>query len=152
MSETVLRCPQARANLSGIAHRLRNQYGKQVDLNDVKVVPLADAMVGDARAALVVLFAAVGMLLLIACANVAGLLFARISARGKELAVRAALGADRGRLVHQLLVESSTLSVAAGGLGILIASAGVRLLPLILPANVPTQVQSPSIAQYCSSR
>ncbi|MGH9741940.1 MAG: ABC transporter permease, partial [Candidatus Acidiferrum sp.] len=113
---------QARANLSTIAHRIKAQYGKEVDLNDAAVVPLADAMVGDVRTALLTLLGAVGLLLLVACANVAGLLLARTSARRKELAVRAALGAGRGRLIRQFLVESSVLSFAGGVLGLLIAA------------------------------
>jgi putative ABC transport system permease protein len=130
---------QARANLSAIAHRLRNQYGTQVDLNDAAVVPLADAIVGDVRTALLTLLGAVGLLLLVACANVAGLLVARTSARRKELAIRAALGAGRGRLTQQFLVESFALSLAGGLLGILLAAGGVRLIPAILPADLPRQ-------------
>jgi putative ABC transport system permease protein len=128
---------QTRANLSAIAHRLKEQYGKEVDLSDAAVVPLADAIVGDVRTAVLVLLGAVGMLLLVACANVAGLLFARASARNKELAVRAALGAGRARLVHQFLAESLTLSLAAGVLGVLIAALGVKSFPAILPADLP---------------
>jgi predicted permease len=130
---------QARANLGAIARRIKEQYGKEVDLNDATVVPLADAMVGDVRAALLTLLGAVGLLLLVACANVAGLLIARTSARRKEVAVRVALGAGRGRLTQQFLVESFSLSVAGGGLGILIAAWCVRILPAILPANLPRQ-------------
>jgi putative ABC transport system permease protein len=130
---------QARANLSVIARRIRHQYGTQVDLSDAAVVPLADAIVGDARTALLTLLGAVGLLLLVASANVAGLLVARTSARRKELAIRAALGAGRGRLIQQFLAESFALSLAAGILGILIAAGGVRVLPVILPANLPRQ-------------
>jgi putative ABC transport system permease protein len=128
---------QARANLSAIARRIKNQYGKKVDLNDAAVVPLADAMVGDVRTALLTLLGAVGLLLIIACANVAGLLLARTSVRRKELAVRAALGAGRGRLIQQFLAESFSLSLAGGVLGIFIATWAVRVLPAILPANLP---------------
>ena len=130
---------QARANLSAIARRVKDQYGKEVDLDDAAVVPLANAMVGDVRTALLTLLGAVGLLLLVACANVAGLLVARTSARRKELAVRAALGAGRGRLIQQFLAESFSLSLAGGVLGILISAWAVRVLPAILPANLPRQ-------------
>src|SRR5580658_118197 len=130
---------QARANLSAIARRIKEQNGKNADLNGVAVMPLADAMVGDVRTALLTLLGAVGLLLLVACANVAGLLLARTSARRKELAVRAALGADRGRLIQQFLAESFALSFAGGGLGILIATWAVKIVPAILPANLPRQ-------------
>ncbi len=130
---------EARANLRTIARRIKEQYGKKVDLNDAAVVPLADAIVGDVRTALLILSGAVGLLLLVACANVAGLLLARTSARRKELAVRAALGAGRGRLIQQFLTESFSLSVAGGVLGVLIAIWAVRILPAILPANLPRQ-------------
>ena len=130
---------QARANLSAIARRIRDQYGKQVDLSDAAVVPLADAMVGDVRTALLTLLGAVGLLLLVACANVAGLLVARTSARRKEVAVRTALGAGRGRLVQQFLAESLSLSLAGGVLGMCVAAWAVRILPAILPTNLPRQ-------------
>ena len=128
---------QARADLSAIAHRIKKQYGREVDLSDAAVVPLADSMMGDVRTALLTLLGAVGLLLLAACANVAGLLVARTSARRKELAVRTALGAGRGRLIQQFLAESFLLSSGGGGLGILIAVWTVKLLPAILPANLP---------------
>jgi putative ABC transport system permease protein len=130
---------EARANLSAIARRIKEQYGKDVGLNAAAAVPLADAMVGDVRTALLTLLGAVGLLLLVACANVAGLLLARTSARRKELAVRAAFGAGRGRLIQQFLAESFSLSFAGGALGILIAVWAVKALPVILPANLPRQ-------------
>jgi putative ABC transport system permease protein len=130
---------QARADLSAIAHRIKDQYGEEVDLSDAAVVPLADALVGDVRSSLLTLLGAVGLLLLVVCANVAGLLLARAAARRKELAVRAALGAGRGRLIQQFLAESFALSFTGGALGILIATGAVKVLPAILPMNLPRQ-------------
>ena len=130
---------QARADLSIIAQRLKQQYGKDVNLADAAVVPLADAMVGDVRTALLNLLGAVGLLLLVACANVAGLVLARTSARQKELAVRSALGAGRSRLIQQFMAESLALSFSGGVLGILLAIWAVKILPAILPASLPRQ-------------
>ena len=128
---------QARANLNAIARRIKDQHGKEVDLSAAAVVPLADAMVGDVRMALVTLLGAVGLLLLVACANVTGLLLARTSARRKELAVKVALGAGRGRLIQEFLGESFALSLSGGVLGVLIAIWAVHALPAILPTNLP---------------
>ncbi len=130
---------QARADLDAIAQRIHAEYGKKADLTNAAVIPLADAMVGDVRPALLALFGAVILLFLVACANVAGLLLARTSARRKELAVRAALGAGRGRLAQQLLAESVVLCFAGAMLGILIAAGTTHLLPAILPADLPRQ-------------
>lgn len=130
---------QAREDLGAIAHRIRAEYGKRVDLQDAAVVPLGKALVGDVQTALLTLLGAVGLLLLVACANVAGLLVARGAARRKELALRVAFGAGRARLLQQFLVESLVLSLAGGGLGVVLAAWAVRLLPAILPANLPRQ-------------
>ena len=134
---------QARADLDTIARRIHDQYGKQnlsdYFLTDATAIPLADFIVENVRPALIALFGAVILLFLVACANVAGLLLARTSARRKELAVRAALGAGRGRLVQQLLAESVTLAFAGGALGILLATWTTQLLPAILPASLPRQ-------------
>jgi putative ABC transport system permease protein len=128
---------QARGDLDAIAQRIRQQYGRDVSLTDAAVVPLADAMVGDVRTALLTLFGAVTLLLLVACSNVAGLLLARTAARSREFAVRAALGAGRGRLIRQFLAESAVLAFAGAALGVLVAIWIVQLLPAILPASVP---------------
>jgi putative ABC transport system permease protein len=134
---------QARADLDTIARRIHAQYGKNeisdYFLTDATVIPLADVVVENVRAALIALFGAVILLFLVACANVAGLLLARTSARRKELAVRAALGASRRRLVQHLLAESLVLALAGGGLGILLATWTTQLLRAILPASLPRQ-------------
>ena len=99
--------------------------------------PLADVVIGDVRAPLLMLLGAVAFVLLVACANVAHLLLARVSARRAELGVRAALGATRGRIARQLLVESGVLGVLGGVLGLAIAVIGIRLLVAAQPADIP---------------
>jgi predicted permease len=128
---------QARAELSGIARRLKHQYGQDTDMTDVDVSRLQDALTGQVRPALLILLGAVGFLLLVACANVANLLLAQASAREKELAIRAALGAGRVRLVRQFLTEALLLSVAGGALGVFAALWGVDVLLTLAPANLP---------------
>lgn len=128
---------QAQADLSGIARRLKRQYPSPFQNEDASTVSLYSHLVGEVRPALLILFAAVGFLLLIVCVNVANLLLVRISGRSRELAIRAAIGAGRLHLLQQTLAESLLLGLAGGGLGCVMAGWSTALLRILLPASVP---------------
>jgi putative ABC transport system permease protein len=131
--------PQANAQLRLVADQFRRLYGDNALPRDggFGVVSIQQLMIGDTGSRLFVLFGAVAFVLLIACANVANLLLARAAARKREFATRAALGAGRGQIVRQLLVESLTLSLTGGLIGLGLGFAGVRLLLRMNPGDVP---------------
>ena len=136
--------PQAGAEMKTIAERLAQQYPDSSANESAEVVALKDQMLGDIRPALLTLLAAVTVVILIACANVANLLLVRASVREKEIAIRGALGAARRRLVLQLLSESLVLALAGGGLGLLLAYAAIGPVQKLSAGSIP-RVQDVSI-------
>jgi len=127
----------AQAEMNLIGERLASQYPEDKGYG-VRVTPMRESIAGDFRAPLLALFGALGLVLLLACVNLANLQLTRLEARRKEMAVRAALGADRWRLSRQLLMESLSLALVAGGIGMALAPAWVKLLlSFIPPQQIP---------------
>ena len=130
----------ASADLLGIAHQLETEYPEANTGHLVTLMPLQTAMAGDIRPAILLLAAAAALVLLVACANITNVTLARTMARRREMAVRGAIGAGRGRLVRQLLTESVLLALTGGILGFAVASIGTRFLLSLSPGTLPPLV------------
>jgi putative ABC transport system permease protein len=128
---------QAEAEMKEISSRLERAYPKENTGWGATVKPLQEVIVGDVRTSLVMLLAAVGLVLLIACANVGNLLFARALTRRKELAIRTALGAGRARVFQQLIVEALVLAVTGGAVGVLLAKVSLAASATLLADQIP---------------
>jgi putative ABC transport system permease protein len=127
---------QAQSDVGAIAKNMEAQYTENKGLGAL-IVPMQEQLAGDSRKALLVLLGAVGFVLIVACVNVANLLLARASARAKELAIRASLGASRARIMRQVIIECLPLGLIGGLLGTLLAIWGIDLLSALLPASLP---------------
>jgi len=128
---------RAQSEMTGIGARIEQEYPESNRNKSVAVTPMLDRMVRNVRLTLYLLLGAVGVVLLIACANMANLLLAKAGARGREMAIRAAIGAGRGRIMRQLITESTLLAVFAGAAGLLLALWGTTALVALAPGNVP---------------
>jgi putative ABC transport system permease protein len=128
---------EAQAQMTTIAARLETEYPDSNAKKSAAVVPMRDEMVRDIRPTLYLLLGAVCVVMLIACANIANLLLARATGRSREVAIRAAMGANRSRVVRQMLTESALLAFAAGVVGVLIAFGGAGALVRLAPSDIP---------------
>jgi predicted permease len=127
---------QAQSQMDAIQQGIAQEHPQTDGGNGVNLIPLREEIAGDVKMPLLILLGAVGFVLLITCANMAGLMLARATGRRKEIAIRTALGASRARLVRQLLTESLLLSLAGGALGLLFANGAIRFLLAIFPNNI----------------
>ena len=132
---------QARADMERVTQNLAVTYPDADKGIGAALIPLRERMFGDVRPLLLLLFGAVGFVLLIACVNVANLLLARSATRRHEFAIRAALGAGQGRILRQLLTESTLLAAIGGGLGVLLAAVGTKVVLRVLPATLPRSAE-----------